>query len=127
MVLPALALIAALALTGCSMSAGGLETTAPSADRTIRIGPGQFGTTVTVRVGDVLAVERPANYDEWDVAFSGDVLRSLNSAEGRRRPPADGWTFAVIARGTTDLSLTPFIPRGGTPNVPRFVVTVLSQ
>lgn len=126
MVLHALALVASLAFTGC-MSARAREATAPSRDRTIRVGQEQFGTTVDVRVGDVLAVAKPANYDEWDVAFSGDVLRSLNSTEGRRRPPADGWTFAVIGRGTTDVSLTPFLPRGGTPNVPRFVVTVTAQ
>ena len=80
-----------------------------------------------MRVGDVLKVARPADYDEWDLAYSNDVLRSLNTEEGRRRPPADGWTFAVVARGSTDILLTPIVNRGGTPNVPKFVLTVTAE
>lgn len=97
------------------------------ADRTVRVTRDRFGGSVDVRVGDVLVVERPADYDEWSLAFSTEVLRSLNTEEGRRRPPADGWTFAVIAKGTTDLAITPYVPRGGTPNVPKFVVTVTAE
>jgi hypothetical protein len=96
-------------------------------ERTVRLGAGDFGRDISVRVGDVLRVDRPANFDEWDVAYAAEVLRSLNTDEGRRRPPADGWTFAVIARGTTDLLLTPIVSRGGTPNVPKFTVTITAQ
>jgi len=126
MVLPALVLLLSVT-AGCSMAARARENGTTAPDRTVHVGADQFGSEVTVRVGDVLAVEKPASYDEWDVAFSGDVLRSLNTDEGRRRPPANGWTFAVVGRGTTDLALTPYIPRGGTPNVPRYVVTVTAQ
>lgn len=127
MVLPALALILSITGAGCSMAARTRDASAPTADRTVRITTTQFGTEVTVKVGDVLVVERPANFDEWDLAFSSEVLKSLNTTEGRRTPPANGWTFAVIAHGTTDLTLTPQVAKGGTPNVPRFVVTVTAQ
>ena len=94
-------------------------------ERTVHVTPADFGTEITVRTGDVLVVMRPADYAEWDVAFSNDVLRLLNTAAGRRRPPAEGWTFAVLAPGTTEVALTPYVPRGG--NVPRYVVTVTSR
>jgi hypothetical protein len=112
---------------GCSSAARNVPTAAAPGERTIHVTRTQFGSEITVRVGDVLKVPRPADYDEWDLAYSNDVLRSLNSEEGRRRPPADGWTFAVVARGTTDISLTPFVTRGGTPNVPKFVLTVTAE
>lgn len=98
---------------------------APDADRTVRLSRRDFGRAVQLRVGDVLVVPRPAEYDEWDLAFAPEVLRSLNTEDGRRRPPADGWTFAVVAAGTTDVSFTPFVGQGGT--VPRFVVTVTAR
>jgi hypothetical protein len=127
MVLPALALLLLSLTAGCTTAARTHESSTPATDRTVHIDQKDFGTEVFVRVGDVLAVARPASYDEWNLAFSTDVLRSLNTEEGRRRPPANGWTFAVVGRGTTDLALTPFAPRGGTPNVPRFLVTVTAQ
>ena len=126
MVFPALLFVLSIAGASCTMAARA-PGTAAGADRTSRISASQFGSDVSVRVGDVLVVERPAEYDEWNVDFSGDVVRSLNTEEGRRKPPPDGWTFAVIARGTTDLAFTPHLSRGGTPNVPRFVITVTAK
>ena len=126
MVFPALLLVLSIAGASCTMAARVPETVSAT-DRTTRISASQFGSDISVRVGDVLVVERPADYDEWNVDFSGDVLRSLNTEEGRRKPPSDGWTFAVTARGTTDLAFTPHIPKGGTPNVPRFVITVTAK
>jgi hypothetical protein len=126
MVLPALALLVSIAGASCTM-ARLRENPAPAPDRTVRVAAAQFGTEITVRVGDVLVVERPANYEEWDVAFSSDVLRSLNTDQGRRTPPANGWTFAVVGIGSTDLTFTPHLPKVGTPNVPRFAVTVTVQ
>lgn len=124
MVLPALLLLVSIASTSCSTISNGA---APAVgERTVRVRAEDFGTEITVRVGDVVRVDRPADYEEWDIAYATEILRSLNTEEGRRRPPADGWTFAVIARGTTDISLTPFT-RGGTPNVPKFVVTVTAE
>jgi hypothetical protein len=116
-----LALSTALA---CAPSVRANDPATPS-DRTVRLSSRDFGRTVSVQVGDVLVVPRPANFDEWDLAFSNEVLRSLNTGDGRRRPPADGWTFAVVAAGTTDVSLTPFSAQGG--NVPRYVVTVTAR
>jgi hypothetical protein len=127
MVLPALLLIASVAAAGCSTAAGAREVTTPRTERTTRITAAQFGSTVKVRVGDVLVVERPADFNEWTVDFSAEVLRSLNTDEGRRTPPAAGWTFAVVARGTTDLAFTPRVSTAGAPNVPRFVLTVTAQ
>ena len=127
MVLPALVALLAIVNVGCSMAATTRNDASAQPDRTVRVRAGDFGTEITVRVGDVLRIERPADYDEWNLAYSTDVLRSLNTAQGQRRPPADGWTFAVVAAGTTDISLTPVVPRGGTPNVPKFVVTVSAR
>ena len=98
---------------------------APSPDSAVRVTARDFGRTIAVRVGDVLIVERPADYDEWDLAYATEVLRSLNTESGRRRPPAAGWTFAVIGAGTTDVALSPWVGQGGT--VPRFVVTVTAR
>lgn len=126
MVLPALIALMSIGITGCSASARARETT-PAVERTVRITASDFGSEVAVRAGDVLRVERPAQYDEWDLAYSTEILRSLNTEEGRRRPPADGWTFAVIARGSTDILLTPSASGGGAPNVPKFVVTVTAR
>ena len=98
---------------------------APPRDRTVRVSARDFGRGVAVRVGDVLVVAPPADYDQWDLAFSSEVLRSLNTENGRRRPPAGGWTSAVMGAGTTDVSLQPFVGQAGT--VPRFVVTVTAR
>ena len=127
MVLPALVLLLLSLTAGCGTAARARENATPAPDRTVHVRSSQFGSQITVRVGDVLEVEKPASYEEWNIAFSSEVLRSLNTPEGRRRPPANGWTFAVIGAGTTDVALTPYIARGGTPNVPRFVVTVTAQ
>ena len=119
-----------LAASACSTAARARDNgaaTAHAAERTVRVRAEDFGGEVRVRVGDVLRVERPADYDEWAIAYSSDVLRSLNTEQGRRRPPEDGWTFAVVARGSTDLSATPVPATGGTPNVPKFVVTITAQ
>jgi hypothetical protein len=126
MVLPALVFLASVATLGCSTIAPARDHAA-ARERTVRVTAADFGREITVHVGDVLRIARPADYDEWDVAYSSDVLRSLNTDEGRRRPPADGWTFAVIARGSSDISLTPASSEGRTPNVQKFVVTVTAE
>ena len=127
MVLPALVLLVSVVNGGCSTVSRTRDNVPVPPERTVRIEAQDFGKDITVRVGDVLRVDRPANYDEWDIAYAAEVLRSLNTDEGRREPPIDGWTFAVVARGTTDLLLTPVVSRGGTPNVPKFVVTITAQ
>lgn len=116
----------AAAASGCAPAVRERDVAAAAPrDPSVRITARDFGGTIAVGVGDVLVVERPANYDEWDLAFSAEVLRSLNTESGRRKPPAGGWTFAVTGAGTTDITLTPFVGRGG--NVPRFVVTVTAR
>lgn len=126
MLLPALIIAICLLCGSCALAPRSQEVASRPAERTVHIAASQFGSTVTVAVGDVLKVQRPASYNEWSVDFSHDVLRSLNTEEGRRNPPGDGWTFAVVRRGTSDIAVTP-APTGGTPNVPRFIVTVSAQ
>jgi hypothetical protein len=127
MVLPALMLVAMLGAGGCTAAARVPDASTPARGRTVRVTAAQFGSPVAVRVGDVLKVERPAPFDRWTLDFSRDVLRSLNTAEGRRTPPADGWTFAVVGAGSTDLAFTAHASQGGTPNVPRFVLSITAQ
>ena len=93
----------------------------------MRVAASQFGSAITVRVGDVLKVERPADFETWTVDFSRDVLRSLNTEEGRRTPPPDGWTFAVVGTGTTDLAFTAHGPSGGRPSNPRFTISITAE
>ena len=126
MVLPAFLVVLSIAACGCRAAAAP-EAAAPARGRTVRVTASQFGTSISVRVGDVLKIERPAEYDTWTVDFSSDVLRSLNTAEGRRTPPPDGWTFAVVGAGITDLVFTAHPSRGGTPNVPRFVLAITAE
>jgi hypothetical protein len=113
-----------LAGVGCTVAAGRPDAVAPARGRTVRVSASQFASPVTVRVGDVLKVQRPAEFDRWTVDFSRDVLRSLNTAEGRRTPPADGWTFAVVGSGTTDLVFTAHPPTGTSPSNPRFILSI---
>jgi hypothetical protein len=127
MVLPGLMLIVSLAAAGCTAAARAPEASTPAPGRTVRVTAAQFGPKVTVRVGDVLKIEPPAPFDRWTLDFSREVLRSLNTEEGRRTPPADGWTFAVVGAGTTDLAFTAHTSQGGTPNVPRFVLSITAQ
>ena len=91
-------------------------------ERTVRITEREFGTEVTVSIGDILAVSRPADFAEWDVAFASEVLRSLDTAADRRRPPATGWRFEAIDEGTTDIAFTAYV--AGRGNVPRYIVTI---
>jgi hypothetical protein len=118
-------LLALSLASACAPAVRANDPSAPATDRTVRLSTRDFGHIVTLHVGDVLVVPRPGNFDEWDLAFSTEVLRSLNTEDGRRRPPADGWTFAVVGAGTTDVSFTPFAAGGGA--VPRFVVTVTAR
>jgi hypothetical protein len=128
MVLPGLLIVFSLAGLGCTAAASRPDAAAPAAGRTVRVAASQFGSAITVRVGDVLKVERPAAFETWTVDFSRDVLRSLNTEEGLRTPPADGWTFAVVGAGTTDLVVTAHPEKGGgTPNTPRFILSITAE
>ena len=122
-----LIVLAVSMFAACAPAARAQRDSRAAPDRTVRVSENDFGTVIDVRVGDLLKVAMPADYAEWDVAFSSDVLRSLNTDSGRRHPPADGWTFAVVAVGTTDIAVTPRISGSGTPNVPKFVITVAAR
>jgi len=127
MLLPRLFIVLALSGVGCTAGAGRPEAVAPARGRTVPVSPSQFGSAITVRVGDVLKVARPAAFDIWTVDFSRDVLRSLNTAAGLRTPPPEGWTFAVVGSGTTDLAFTAHPPTGGSPSTPRFVLSITAE
>jgi hypothetical protein len=127
MLLPRLFIVLTLAGVGCTVAAGRPDAVAPARGRTVRVSAAQFASPITVRVGDVLKVERPAEFDTWTVDFSRDVLRSLNTAAGRRTPPADGWTFAVVGSGTTDLVFTAHPRTGTSPSTPRFILSITAE
>jgi hypothetical protein len=84
--------------------------------------PGDFGGSVTVRVGDVLVVRPPMTASEWQVAFDPSFLEFQGTPETLARPDASGWTFHVVRAGETSLTVTP-VMRGG-PNPPRFTVGI---
>lgn len=126
MLLPRLFVVLMFA-SGCTVAAGRPDAVAPARGRTVSVSAAQFASPITVRVGDVLKVERPAEFDSWTVDFSRDVLRSLNTAEGRRRPPPDGWTFAVVGSGTTDLVFTAHPATGTSPSNPRFILSITAE
>jgi hypothetical protein len=100
------------------MTAG--RTPRAAAERVVM--PADFGGSVTVRVGDVLAVRPPMNADQWQVAYDAAFLEFQGAADKLARPGADGWTFHVVRAGETSLTVTPVL-RGG-PNPPRFSVGI---
>jgi hypothetical protein len=90
------------------MTAG--RTPRAAAERVVM--PADFGGSVTVRVGDVLAVRPPMNADQWQVAYDAAFLEFQGAADKLARPGAD----------ETSLTVTPVL-RGG-PNPPRFSVGI---
>ena len=100
------------------------QATGMSAERVIS--RSDFGSTVRVRLGDVLIVPPPIDAAEWQVDYAADILNLLTSSDRRRSPGAEGWRFRGIGVGETDLALTE-IPRrsdGTAPAPRRFVVTI---
>lgn len=87
------------------------------------------GQTVELRVGQTLAVRRPADVPDWQVDFADDVLKALQTAEQTRSPGPDGWRFEAVKAGETDVVFTgkrradPSRP-SGPPNMPSFRLTV---
>jgi hypothetical protein len=82
---------------------------------------GDFGGTVTVRVGDVLVVRAPMRAAEWQVAYDPSFLEFQGTPEGLAHPDTNGWTFHVVRAGETSLSVTPVMRDG--PNPPSFTVS----
>jgi hypothetical protein len=86
------------------------------------VAPGDFGGSVTVKVGDALVVRPPMNAAQWQVAYDTAFLTFQGTPDNLAHPDANGWTFHVIRAGETSLTVTP-VMRGG-PNPPRFSVGI---
>jgi hypothetical protein len=104
--------------SSASMTPGRLARVA--AERVVM--PGDFGGSVTVRVGDILTVRPPMTAAEWQVAFDASFLEFQGTPENLAHPDTGGWRFHVVRVGETSLTVTP-VMRGG-PNPPRFTVGI---
>src|SRR5687768_15467178 len=91
-------------LAACVTTPGAIDTTQPPAD--VRITASQAGSTVEIVRGRTFSIERPANFTEWRVDFSEDVVTMLTSASERRAPGAGGWRFRAVTAGDTDITMT---------------------
>jgi hypothetical protein len=96
------------------------RTPAAGAERVIA--PGDFGGSVTVRVGDVLVARPPMTADRWQVAYDNAFLEFQGTPDDLAHPGANGWTFHVVRAGATALTVTPVMRPG--PNPPRFTVGI---
>jgi hypothetical protein len=116
-----------LLMVGCDMRptvAATRSSTQSSEDVIIR----SFGQVVTVQVRQTLRVARPADFSDWQVDYSSDVLKALTPPDQMRSPGPDGWRFQAIARGETDLVVTPVATSDVTSAAPaRFAVTIRVQ
>jgi predicted secreted protein len=103
----------------CVTTPDAIDETQPPAD--VRITASQAGSIVEIVRGRTFSIERPANFTEWRVDFSEDVVTMLTSASERRSPGAGGWRFRAAAAGDTDITITP-LTTGAAP--PSFVFTI---
>jgi hypothetical protein len=108
------------AAANCSSASMAPRTASAAAERIIA--PGDFGGSVSVRVGDVLVVRPPMNAAQWQVAYDSAFLEFQGTPDNLSHPDANGWTFHVVRAGETSLTVTP-VMRGG-PNPPRFSVGI---
>ena len=76
------------------------------------VAPGDFGGSVTVRVGDVLVVRPPMTTDRWQVAYDNAFLEFQGTSDDLAHPGANGWTFHVRRAGDTSLTVTPVMRPG---------------
>lgn len=122
-----------LLLTCCSSSTRTMIARADTSSQIVMITPDRFGSKIIVAVNDTLAISRPAEFDEWHVEYSDEVLVPLMSDDQRRRPGKGEWHFRVVAAGQTDLVFKARItssPDGEpskSPAPPRFVVTIIAK
>jgi hypothetical protein len=96
------------------------RTMSGSAERVIA--PGDFGGSVTLRVGDVVVVRPPMTAAQWQVAYDDALLQFQGSVDDLAHPGTNGWTFHVVRAGDTALTVTPVMRPG--PNPPRFTVGI---
>jgi predicted secreted protein len=111
-------------LTACVTTPDAIDTTQPPAD--VRIAASQAGTTVEIVRGRTFSIERPANFPEWRVDFSEDIVTMLTSASERRSPGAGGWRFRAVASGDTDITITA-LTTGAAPLSFVFMIKVRNQ
>jgi|SRR5579859_30735 len=86
--------------------------------------------TVTMQVGQILALRPPDPASEWQVTYSNKLFEALTPPDQMRRPGAAGWLFRAIAAGQMDLGLTSIAapcPSGSPcpPNVRRFTWSIV--
>jgi hypothetical protein len=104
-----------------------------SQDADVVVSPEKFGSTIDVRTGQVIAVRRPADADEWSVDYASEVLMPLQSEKEQRKPGPQGWRFRAVGAGETDLAFTalqaPCREQVPCPQPPprRFVITIRVQ
>jgi hypothetical protein len=108
------------AVANCSSASMAPRRAAAGAERVVA--PGDFGGSVSIRVGDVLVVRPPMTTDRWQVAYDNALLEFQGSADDLAHPGAGGWTFHVLRAGDTSLTVTPVMRPG--PNPPRFTVGI---
>jgi hypothetical protein len=108
-------------VANCSSASMAPGRSAPAAAERV-VMPGDFGSTVTVRRGDLLVVRTPMRAAEWQVAYDTSFLEFQGTDDTLAHPDTNGWTFHVVRAGETSLTVTP-VMRGG-PNPPRFTVSL---
>ena len=118
----AIGALALLVLVANCSSASMAPRTAAAAGAERIVAPGDFGGSVTVRVGDVLVVRPPMTTDRWQVAYDNAFLEVQGTADDLAHPGANGWTFHVRRAGDTSVTVTPVMRPG--PNPPRFSVGI---
>jgi hypothetical protein len=118
----AIAPVALLVLVANCSSASMAPRTAAAAGAERVVAPGDFGGSITVRVGDVLVVRPPMTTDRWQVAYDSGFLEFQGTPDDLAHPGANGWTFHVRRAGETSLTVTAVMRPG--PNPPRFSVGI---
>jgi predicted secreted protein len=114
---------AALLCGGGSITSACASAISPTADASdIVLTREQFGTSVSIKVGNTISIPLPADREEWQVDFASPPLELLNPPEKRSRPGISGWRFRAIAPGESDVVLTP-ITTGDAPP-PQFIITI---
>ena len=83
----------------------------------------QFGSTVTVKVGQTFTVQMPSESQEWQLDFSTPPLELLTPPNRRQNPGASGWRFVATSTGESEIGLT-LIPKTGDAAPPRVFVTI---
>ena len=76
-----------------------------------------FGATVPLAIGDTVSIPRPAEIEEWQVAFDSPPLDLISPRTNTSTPGPNGWRFEAVAAGETQIRLTPVLA-GDAPPLP---------